>query len=40
MQSSELVKYAKEAVKEHPELFEALLESERTEKLPRTKKQR
>ncbi|MBI2110488.1 hypothetical protein HYT51_01790 [Candidatus Woesearchaeota archaeon] len=35
MPSSNLVKYAKEAVKEHPELFEALLEYERTGKLPK-----
>ncbi len=35
MQSSKLVKYAKEAVIEHPELFEALLEYERTGKLPK-----
>jgi uncharacterized protein (DUF4415 family) len=35
MQSSKLVKYAKEAVEEHPEMFEALLEFERTGKLPK-----
>tara|TARA_Y100000310_G_C20522556_1_gene734395 strand:+ start:38 stop:277 length:240 start_codon:yes stop_codon:yes gene_type:complete len=35
MQSSELVKQAKYAVKEHPELFEALMEYERTGKLPK-----
>ena len=35
MQSSKLVTYAKEAVKEHPELFESLLEYERTGKLPK-----
>jgi len=33
MQSSKIVNYAKLAVKEHPELFEALLEYERTGKL-------
>lgn len=35
MPSSKLVRYAKEAVKEHPEVFEALLEYERTGKLPK-----
>ena len=29
----QLVKYAKEAIREHPEMFEALLEFERTGKL-------
>ena len=33
MQSSKIVQYAKEAVKKHPEAFEALLEFERTGKL-------
>ena len=31
----ELVKLAKEAIREHPEAFEAMLEFERTKKLPR-----
>lgn len=31
----ELVKLAKEAIKEHPEAFEALMEFERTGKLPK-----
>ncbi|MEK6861073.1 MAG: hypothetical protein AABY07_03815 [Nanoarchaeota archaeon] len=31
----ELVRLAKEAIKEHPEMFEALLEFERTGKLPK-----
>lgn len=35
MQSSKLLKYAKEAIEEHPEMFEALLEFERTGKLPK-----
>lgn len=35
MQSAKLVKYAKDAIKEHPEMFEALLELERTGKLPK-----
>lgn len=32
-----LVKYAKEAVKNEPEIFEALMEYERTKKLPKMK---
>lgn len=35
MPLSKLVKLAKEATEEHPELFEALLEYERTGKLPK-----
>lgn len=31
----QLVKLAKEAIKEHPEAFEALMEFERTGKLPK-----
>ncbi len=31
----ELVKLAKESIKEHPEAFEALMEFERTGKLPK-----
>lgn len=33
MRSSKIVQYAKEAVKKHPEAFEALLEFERTGRL-------
>ena len=33
MQSFNIVEYARQAVKEHPEVFEALLEYERTGKL-------
>lgn len=35
MQQSKLVMYAKQAVEQHPEAFEALLEFERTGKLPK-----
>ncbi len=35
LSGKELVKAAKEAIKEHPEAFEALLEFERTGKLPK-----
>ena len=35
MPQSKLVMYAKRAVKQHPEAFEALLEFERTGKLPK-----
>lgn len=35
MPSSKYVQYAKQAIEEHPELFEALLEFERTGKLPK-----
>ncbi|QQG38814.1 MAG: hypothetical protein HYS32_04430 [Candidatus Woesearchaeota archaeon] len=37
MQLSKIAKYAKESVKEHPEIFEALLEFERTGKIQRPK---
>ena len=36
LSGKELVKLGKEAIKEHPEAFEALLEFERTGKLPKT----
>lgn len=37
LSGKELVGYTEKAIKEHPELFEALLEFERTKKLPRLK---
>ncbi len=36
MESSEFVKTAKRIIREKPEVFEALLEFERTKKLPKT----
>ena len=36
LSGKELVKLAREAIKEHPEAFEALLEFERTGRLPKT----
>ncbi len=35
MQQSKFVEIAKDSVKKHPEMFEALLEYERTGKLPK-----
>jgi len=35
LSGKELVRLAKEAIREHPEAFEALLEFERTGKLPK-----
>ncbi len=35
LSGKEFVKLAKEAIREHPEAFEAMLEFERTKKLPR-----